>query len=108
MSGHTAGPWTRDPDGNGEMSVVAGRKNKFGFYEHNVIGGCGCCGSPSGVMNDAQREADLSLIVSAPTMLSAIEQFEKWWIEVGQVSFNGAPACVFALREAAALARGES
>lgn len=50
--------------------------------------------------------ADLALMLAAPTMFTAIEQFEAWWQEVGQVSFNGAPACVFALREAAAKARG--
>lgn len=52
--------------------------------------------------------ANAALVTAAPTMLSAIEQFEAWWQEVGQVSFNGAPACVFALREAAAKARGGS
>jgi len=41
-------------------------------------------------------------------MKAAIEQFEAWWIADGHNHFNGAPACVFALREAAALARGES
>lgn len=49
---------------------------------------------------------DLATILAAPVMFTAIKQFEAWWQEVGQVSFNGAPACVFALREAAAKARG--
>lgn len=52
-------------------------------------------------------EEDARKMAAAPTMLSAIEQFEAWWQEVGQASFNGAPACVFALREAAAKARSE-
>lgn len=47
-----------------------------------------------------------SLTLENARKMAAIEQFEAWWQEVGQVSFNGAPACVFALREAAAKARG--
>lgn len=106
MSGHTPGPWMIDPEGNGDMDVVAGQLDKWGNHERQIIGGCGCCGSPHGVNDEKESTANLALIVAAPTMFAAIEQFESWWQEVGQVSFNGAPACVFALREAAAKARG--
>lgn len=55
----------------------------------------------------AKNDPYTKAIRAVPDMLTAIEQFEAWWQEVGQVSFNGALACVFALREAAAKARGE-
>lgn len=110
MSGHTPGPWWWKQEApityrdlghwfaDGEVgSIMSGNRQV-------------CCFGDNTVYNEAAGEApdqmDLVLIMAAPEMLSAIEQFEAWWQEVGQVSFNGAPACVFALREAAAKARG--
>lgn len=58
-----------------------------------------------GIRDEVTRRECIQMY-AGPQMFAAIEQFEAWWREVGQVSFNGAPACVFALREAAAKARG--
>lgn len=100
MSGHTPGPWDTDCAEHDcpyqDLKILAGTRSICTVWIDDA---------PVHDFN-AEQEANARVIVAAPTMLTAIEHFEAWWQEVGQVSFNGAPACVFALREAAAKARG--
>lgn len=110
MSAHTPGPWeVREQDG--EYRVHAADTRELGFrLEMRIVDQVGGYNiqREDGTWDGAQREANAVLLAAAPTMLTAIEQFETWWVEYGAGMCNGEPACVFALREAAALARGES
>ena len=40
------------------------------------------------------------LHVAAPELLEALEGIEKWWVEVGQYLYVGAPAEIFNVRAA--------
>lgn len=107
--GHTPGIW----------HVREGSVDDWGVYSftisatHPAKGGpqaqicSGYGGLSDGFAKKEHGPGNALRIAAAPAMFIAIEQFEAWWQEVGQVSFNGAPACVFALLEAAAKARGE-
>lgn len=95
------GPWqyglfVPTPEGDKPQFVITPAGVPYGWKDGQYVSVSGIC-----------SEDDARKMATAPTMLSAIEQFEAWWIAEGQKHFDSAPACVFALREAAAQARGE-
>lgn len=111
MSGHTPGPWRWEFDRRERWVDAYGKDREDGPVGRLVgydaiVADFGDDSAYEERAGTVPTSSDREVIAAAPTMLSAIEQFEAWWQEVGQVSFNGAPACVFALREAAAKARG--
>lgn len=60
---HTPGPWEYSHDNGDEFRLI-------GAGGITVVGGCGCCGSPS---MDGNPEADARLIAAAPELLDALE-----------------------------------
>lgn len=71
MTTHTPGPWTYEfIDEDEQLKISAGEKN--------VLGGCGCCGSPW------CSEADAKLIAAAPDLLAVLKELQEsaaYWSE---------------------------
>jgi hypothetical protein len=68
---HTPGPWVRNTE-DGEMGIEAATQLDDRGRKKQIIGGCGCCGSPSGVWGDeVELEANARLIAGAPDLLAA-------------------------------------
>jgi len=55
----TPGPWKHDPD-TAEMAIDGPR-------EEGVVAGCGCCGSPFGVLDNTVAMANGTFIAHART-----------------------------------------
>lgn len=68
MSKHTPGPWAYSADFSDYDSIHTDFRLDAGDME--IIGGCGCCGSPT-----ISSEADARLIAAAPELLEALEAF---------------------------------
>lgn len=67
MSKHTPGPWAYTVDAHGDdLQITAG--------EQTVVGGCGCCGSPS-----MDNPADAPLLAAAPDLLSVLKDVLSTW-----------------------------
>lgn len=66
MSKHTPGPWAYSADFSDYDSIHTDFRLDAGDME--IIGGCGCCGSPT-----ISSEADARLIAAAPEILKALE-----------------------------------
>ncbi len=70
---HTPGPWIYELSNNDDcFTLTSGDKQ--------IIGGCGCCGSPWCVKVDAQ------LIAAAPDLLEALKAMVESVTGVDQVS----------------------
>ncbi len=65
MTGYTKGPWVSSVDESGcNLTVKAG--------DVDIVGGCGCCGSPW--TDEESAKANASLIAAAPDLLEALKE----------------------------------
>lgn len=92
---HTPGPWKYSAYFSGYDSFHRDFSLNAGDVE--IIGGCGCCGSPT-----ISSEADARLIAAAPELLEALEALQPYVLHLP----DGAPIKE-TIRAAIAKAKGE-
>jgi len=96
MGTHTPGPWQTECDFNGSNFALKSP-------EKEIIGGCGCCGSPR--LSSENLDADAALIESAPDLLAALQDLLPYGQAVIGMPEGSWPSDSVVLKARAAIAK---